>query len=173
MRNNQELMTDKIATILQEEYAKFKEVWQHLEEATTQATMLNTILSSWAMYFSTIYNKIKDQNIVISNLRTTRELTTDPKFKLARTNHIEKEKEVEVELSKQERDSIDGGAIFKRMEAQYWIDEWQLSSHHLQKMTPSIYQQHLRDFYSSLQSIQVLHHHIDKDSCFSTRRCHI
>jgi hypothetical protein len=97
-------MAQQTTTILQSEYGKFKEVQQQLEVVTSQETTLNTILNNWPSYFSTTYNKLKAQKTIIVDLRTTRVLTTDPKSKLAISNHIAKEKEFEEELSKKERE---------------------------------------------------------------------
>jgi hypothetical protein len=71
---------------------------------TSQETILNTILNNWPSYFATTYSKLKSQKTIIVDLRITRECTTDPKSKLAISNHITKEKEVEEELSKKERE---------------------------------------------------------------------
>jgi len=64
------------------------------------------MLNNWPSYFSTTYSKLISHKSIIFNLRKTRLLTTDPKSKVAILNHIAKEKVVEEELSKKEKECL-------------------------------------------------------------------
>jgi hypothetical protein len=68
--------------------------------------MLNIVISNWKSKFSSTYNKLRSQNTRIMDLRKKRDMTTDPKLKMALTNHIPKEKELLLQLSKHEREWI-------------------------------------------------------------------
>jgi hypothetical protein len=66
--------------------------------------MLHIVLNTWTTYFTSTYNKLTYQRILFKDLIKTRDLTIDYTSKEAIKKHITKEKAVEIELVKHEKE---------------------------------------------------------------------
>jgi hypothetical protein len=98
------MMIDQTSIILQLEYENFKEIRHSLDEVIDQVATLNIVVSNWPTYFTSTFNKLKSQRSVLEDLTKKKKMTPESRMRTTLATQIDKEKELEVQLTQQERE---------------------------------------------------------------------